>query len=187
MFRDRGTMQAAGLAVELGFAIACPMIACIAGGFWADQQLNTQPFLVLAGIFGGLVLAFGAIYNLTKAPLSGRKRGPTSGNDAPGGPTERPPGAPPLRIEGPPPVTGRLQTRLNNAMDDLLAQLERVGSAQDLAQARLLRQALAPERPDLDRLITIQSYFAAQPAPVRDAADHFFSDPVVTEILNTVK
>ena len=187
MFRDRGTMQAAGLAVELGFAIACPMIACIAGGFWADQQLNTRPLLVLAGIFGGLVLAFGAIYNLTKAPLSGRRKGPSSGNDAPGGPAERPPDAPPVRLNSPPPVTGRLQARLNNAVDDLLAQLERAGSAQDLAQARLLRQALAPEHPDLDRLIAIQSYFAAQSAPARDAADHFFSDPVVTEILNTIK
>jgi hypothetical protein len=185
MFRDRGTMQAAGLAVELGFGIACPMLACIAGGFWADQQLNTEPLLVLAGIFGGLVLAFGAIYNLTKAPLSGRRKSAPPGSPAPAG--ERPPDTPTVRLAGPPQETGRLQTRLNNAIDDLLARLERVGSAEDLAQARLLRQALAPERPDLDRLIAIQSYFAAQPTPARDAADHFFSDPVVTEILNTVQ
>jgi hypothetical protein len=185
MFRDRGTMQAVGLAAELGFAIACPMLACIAGGLWADQQLNTRPLLALMGIFGGLAVAFGLIYNLMRTPLlSGRKRGtPPTGPSAPG---ERPADAPALRIEGPP-AMGHLQPRLNSAVDDLLARLERVGEAQDLAQARLLRQALAPERPDLDRLIGIQSYFAAQPAPVRDAADHFFSDPVVTEILNTIK
>src|SRR5215204_4841359 len=105
MFRDRGTMQAAGLAIELGFAVACPMLACVAGGYWADQQLNTTPLLVLAGIFGGLVLAFGAIYNLTKVPLSGRRTSTTAGSLAPTEPGERPPDAPTVRIEGPPPET----------------------------------------------------------------------------------
>jgi hypothetical protein len=76
---------------------------------------------------------------------------------------------------------------LNNALDDLLQRLEKVGDAESLAQARALRTALTPAGPDVTRLLAIQQYFAEQPAPVRDAADHFFSDPVVTDILDTVK
>ena len=170
MFRDRGTQAALGLAAELGFAIACPLLACVVGGAWADQQLGTKPWLVLAGIVGGMVLAFGAIYNLVKTPLSGRRQ---TASAAPGAP---------ITIEGARPA-GNLQVRLNNALDDFLARLEQVGDTQSLARARQLRSALAPDAPDLSRLVAIQSYFAAAPAPVRDAADTFFADPVVTEIL----
>ena len=73
--------------------------------------------------------------------------------------------------------------RLNNALDDLLARLEKIGDAESLAQARELRHALNPAAPDLTRLLAVQHYFAEQPALVRDAGDHFFSDPVVSEIL----
>ncbi len=178
--RDRGTMQAVGLAAQLGFAIACPMLACVGGGYWADQQLNTRPWLVLAGIAVGLLLAFGTLYNLTRMAFGSKKPAgsPTTTND-----TE---GRPMLTLEGPRP-TGTMQVRLNNALDDLLARLEKIGDAKSLAQAQGLRTALAPGGPDLTRLLAIQQYFAEQPALVRDAADHFFSDPVVTEILDTIK
>jgi hypothetical protein len=174
-------MRALGLAAELGFGIACPMLVCIGGGYWADQQFNTKPVLVLLGILGGLVLAFGAMYNLVRTPLGDSRKKQTA-PAAPGADSTAPP---PVKLEGTL-VTGNLQVRLNNAVDDLLARLERVGDAEDLAQARQLRQALAPAQPDLDRLVAIQSYFAARESGARDAADHFFSDPVVTEILNTM-
>jgi hypothetical protein len=179
--RDRGTMQAVGLAAQLGFAIACPMLACVGGGYWADQQLNTRPWLVLAGIAVGLLLAFGTVYSLTRTAFGTRK--PAAPGAATGGDTAE---RPTLTLEGPRP-TGTLQVRVNNALDDLLRRLERVGDAESLAQARALRTALAPAGPDLTRLLAIQQYFAEQPAPVRDAADHFFSDPVVSEILDTIK
>jgi hypothetical protein len=180
--RDRGTMQAVGLAAQLGFAIACPMLACVGGGYWADQQLNTRPWLVLGGIAVGLLLAFGTLYSLTRMAFGARKPA-APGASAPGSDvTDRPI----LTLEGPRP-TGTLQVRLNNALDDLLQQLERVGDAESLAQARALRTALAPAGPDLTRLLAIQQYFAEQPVPVRNAADHFFSDPVVSEIINTIK
>lgn len=182
MFRERGTVTGLGLAAELGFAIACPMLACIGGGLWADQQFATKPLFVLLGIAGGLVLAFGTIYNLTRTPV-GQKR-TTSGAPPAGAPADT--AAPPVKLEGARP-SGSLQTRLNNALDDLLARLEQVGDAASLAQARQLRAALAPGQPDLSKLLAIQSYFANRPGPVRDAADHFFSDPVVTEILDTLK
>ena len=181
--RDRGTMQAVGLAAQLGFAIACPMLVCVGGGYWADQQLNTRPWLVLAGIAFGLLLAFGTLYSLTRMAFGPRK--PTGTGRAAGDSetTERTT----LTLEGPRPPTGSLQVRLNNALDDLLQRLEKVGDTESLAQARALRTALTPAGPDLTRLLAIQHYFAEQPAPVRDAADHFFSDPVVTDILDTVK
>jgi len=180
MFRDRGSNQAIGLAAELGFALARPLMAWIGGGLWVDQQFNTKPLFVLVGILLGLVLAFGTMYNLVRTPVSGRSKraAPAPGEPASGGPA--------LKLEGARP-SGSVQSRLNNALDDLLAQLEKVGQAGDLEQARHLRQALAPTSPDLDRLVAIQSYFAARPEPIRDAADHFFSDPVVTEILDTIQ
>jgi len=180
--RERGTMQAVGLAAQLGFAIACPMLACVGGGYWADQQLNTRPWLVLAGIAMGLLLAFGTLYNLTRMSFGTKKppaTGPSAGESAA---TERQT----LTLEGPRP-TGTLQVRLNNALDDLLRRLEKVGDAESLAHARELRTALAPAAPDLTRIGRGLAGQYSQPAPVRDAADHFFSDPVVSDILDTIK
>ena len=182
MFRDRSTMQAMGIASELGFALACPLIACVGGGYWADGQLGTKPLLVLAGIVGGMVVAFGTLYNLTKMSFSPPRKA-ASGSAASS--QADAPTPPRLTLEGSRPG-GTVPARLNQAVDDLLVQLERVGDAESLAQARTLRLALAPERPDLERLLVIQQYFATAPLLVRDAADHFFADPVVTEILNTI-
>ena len=180
--RDRSTMQAVGLAAQLGFAIACPMLACVGGGYWADQQLNTRPLLVLVGIALGLLLAFGTLYNLTRMAFGSTGKTSATGDSAATDATPRPT----LTIEGPRP-TRTLQVRLNNALDDLLARLEKIGDAESLAQARELRHALNPAAPDLTRLLAVQHYFAEQPALVRDAGDHFFSDPVVSEILETLK
>src|SRR5689334_8858299 len=108
--RDRGTMQAVGLAAQLGFAIACPMLACVGGGYWADQQLNTRPWLVLAGIALGLLLAFGTLYNLTKTSFAPSSKRPATGGSPPDA-TPRPT----LTVEAPRP-SGTMQVRLNNAL-----------------------------------------------------------------------
>src|SRR5215212_2290130 len=124
MFRDRGTNQGIALAAEIGFAIACPLLAFIGGGLWADQQFNTKPVFVLLG----LVLGFGTMYNLTRSMPSGRSRRATPLTAATSEST-----VPPLKLEGAQP-TGSLNSRLNNALDDLLARLENVGEPGDLAE-----------------------------------------------------
>ena len=57
--------QALALVGQLGFAIACPMVAFIGGGAWLDGQLNTAPWLLFLGILLGVLAAAGALYKLS--------------------------------------------------------------------------------------------------------------------------
>ena len=73
--------KALALAAQLGFAIACPMVAFIGGGAWLDSQLGTVPWLLFLGIILGVLAAGGALYQLTA--VQGRK--------SPGGTTPKAP------------------------------------------------------------------------------------------------
>jgi hypothetical protein len=42
--------QALGLAWELGYTIAIPLVLLALAGRWADQAFHTSPWLLLAGI-----------------------------------------------------------------------------------------------------------------------------------------
>ena len=81
--RDRDNSLAHSLALvgQLGFTIACPMVAFIGGGAWADGQLGTKPWLLFLGIFLGVAAAAGALYKLSTS-LSTRKpaRGTSNSN-----------------------------------------------------------------------------------------------------------
>ncbi len=92
--RDNGLTQALALMGQLGFAIACPMVAFIGGGAWLDNRLGTMPWLLFAGILLGLVAAAGTLYRLTtvqsgkkvdgtasKAPYKVEKRSDASGTN----------------------------------------------------------------------------------------------------------
>jgi hypothetical protein len=75
--KDRAGLQSLALVAQLGFSIACPMVAFIGGGAWLDGQLGTVPWLLFVGIVLGLVSAGAALYQLTKVPVS-RRGGPKS-------------------------------------------------------------------------------------------------------------
>ena len=68
--KDRAGMQALALVAQLGFTIACPMVVFIGGGAWLDGRLDTAPWLLFVGILLGLLAAGGALYQLTKVPVS---------------------------------------------------------------------------------------------------------------------
>jgi F0F1-type ATP synthase assembly protein I len=63
--RDNSMAQALALIGQLGFAIACPMVAFIGGGAWLDGKLNTTPWLLFLGILLGVLAAAGALYKLS--------------------------------------------------------------------------------------------------------------------------
>ncbi len=70
--RDNPLLRTFALAAQLGFTIACPMVAFIAGGAWLDGRLGTTPWLLFLGVALGILAAGGALYRLSMAP--GRMR-----------------------------------------------------------------------------------------------------------------
>ncbi len=74
--RDNALAQSLAFAAQLGFAIACPMLAFIAGGAWLDSKAGTMPWLLFAGILLGMLAAAGTLYQVIKLQTnkdSGRK------------------------------------------------------------------------------------------------------------------
>lgn len=72
--RDSGMAQSLAFAAQLGFAIACPMVAFIGGGAWLDNRLGTVPWLVFAGILLGILAAAGTIYQVLRAQTNRLER-----------------------------------------------------------------------------------------------------------------
>jgi hypothetical protein len=75
--QDNGLAKAVALAVQLGFAIACPMVFFIAGGAWLDNQFGSKPWLLFLGIILGVAVAGGLFYQI--ATLSVGRKDPTAG------------------------------------------------------------------------------------------------------------
>ncbi|HEY0069164.1 MAG TPA: AtpZ/AtpI family protein [Chloroflexia bacterium] len=71
---DSGMAQSLAFAAQLGFAIACPMVAFIGGGAWLDNRLGTMPWLVFAGIILGILAAAGTIYQVLRAQTNRLER-----------------------------------------------------------------------------------------------------------------
>lgn len=63
---DRDTLRALGLAAEIGFAIAVPIVAGSYLGSWADRQLGTEPLFLLVGVLLGMFAGFYTIYQLMR-------------------------------------------------------------------------------------------------------------------------
>lgn len=61
---DKGLMRAAVLASQLGFSVACPLAAFIAGGVWADGKLGTGHLLFFVGLIVGVIAAGAALYQV---------------------------------------------------------------------------------------------------------------------------
>ena len=52
--------------LSLGIEIAAGLCIPILLGYWLDQFLDTKPWLLIAGIFTGIIILFGIIYNIYK-------------------------------------------------------------------------------------------------------------------------
>jgi len=57
--------QALGLAWELGYTIAIPIVVFALAGRFADTYFNTSPVLLLAGIFISIILTTWLVYKKT--------------------------------------------------------------------------------------------------------------------------
>ncbi len=56
--------QALGLAWELGYSIAIPLVIFAIGGRWLDRRLGTSPWLLLSGM--GLAILFTTFFLVRK-------------------------------------------------------------------------------------------------------------------------
>lgn len=54
---DKSTLRALAIISQLGLSIAIPLAAGIILGIWLDGQFHTSPWLTLAGIALGMVVA----------------------------------------------------------------------------------------------------------------------------------
>ncbi|HEX8599317.1 MAG TPA: AtpZ/AtpI family protein [Chloroflexia bacterium] len=72
--KDSGMAQSLAFAAQLGFAIACPMVAFIGGGAWLDNRFDTVPWLLFAGILLGILAAAGTLYQVMRAQTNRLER-----------------------------------------------------------------------------------------------------------------
>jgi len=57
-----GPLQALALASTIGMELAIMVVLGYYGGRYLDERLGTQPYLLLAGILGGLALGTLGVY-----------------------------------------------------------------------------------------------------------------------------
>jgi F0F1-type ATP synthase assembly protein I len=58
--------SALGLAFELGYLIAIPLVLLAVGGRLLDKKLNSSPFLFLTGIIFSILISSFLVYKKTK-------------------------------------------------------------------------------------------------------------------------
>ena len=57
----------------VGFYIAACILLGTFAGLWLDGKLNTKPFLMIAGLFIGLVVAFYGVYQMIRPLMDNRQ------------------------------------------------------------------------------------------------------------------
>ena len=57
----------------VGFFIAACILLGTLAGLWLDGKLNTKPFLMIAGLFAGLVVAALGVYQMLKPLMSNKQ------------------------------------------------------------------------------------------------------------------
>src|SRR3990172_6853972 len=53
-----------GLASEIGYSIAIPIVVGALVGVWLDKRFNTAPKLTLSLLFGGIILSFVNLFRI---------------------------------------------------------------------------------------------------------------------------
>lgn len=62
----KGDFSAWQLAWELGYTIAIPIVVFALAGRWADKQLETSPWLLLAGVVVSVLISSSLVYRKVK-------------------------------------------------------------------------------------------------------------------------
>ena len=57
----------------VGFFIAACILLGTLAGLWLDGKLNTKPFLMIVGLFAGLVVAAFGVYQMLKPLMSNKQ------------------------------------------------------------------------------------------------------------------
>lgn len=58
----KGGWNLVGLATELGFIIAIPLVVLVVGGHWLDVRANTKVIFTIIGVLVALAISSYAIY-----------------------------------------------------------------------------------------------------------------------------
>jgi len=63
--KQENSWSAVGLAWELGYTIAVPLVALALAGRYLDKKLDTSPWLLLIGILVSIALSSWLVYKKT--------------------------------------------------------------------------------------------------------------------------
>jgi len=63
---DEKTWNVLGLAMELGYTIAIPIVLFGVGGAYLDKQWETSPIFLLIGVVVSIILSIFGIYRKTR-------------------------------------------------------------------------------------------------------------------------
>ena len=65
MEKNDNGLSALGLAWELGYSIAVPLVVFALGGRFLDKKLGTSPFILLGGILISIIVSSYIVYKKT--------------------------------------------------------------------------------------------------------------------------
>ncbi|MDO8425759.1 MAG: AtpZ/AtpI family protein [bacterium] len=71
---DDQTWSALGLAFQLGYLIAIPIVLLAVGGRFLDHRFGTSPWLLLAGVLLSLVVSSVLVARKAKEVMDGTKQ-----------------------------------------------------------------------------------------------------------------
>ena len=66
-FENDRERRAFGRAAVVGIEFAVAVVACLVGGYWLDQKLDTEPGFTLGGLVLGSFTGFRILWKLAKA------------------------------------------------------------------------------------------------------------------------
>ena len=61
--------------VGVGWYVGLCIFLGVWGGLWLDKRLNTEPFLVIAGVIIGLAVAFYGVYRMVLPLMENQQDG----------------------------------------------------------------------------------------------------------------
>lgn len=85
---NRPLMSAFGLAWELGYTIAIPLVILAGGGRLLDRYFNTSPLFLLIGVATSIIITVYVLYNKIKAILNPVVKDEETGNYKPSNTTK---------------------------------------------------------------------------------------------------
>ena len=63
-----------GLATEIGYSIAVPLVLGAMFGVWLDGKFDSKPKLTLSFLFLGLFISFARLYKIVNVIIKGSKK-----------------------------------------------------------------------------------------------------------------